>query len=189
MTIAHGYAAFSSDTPLAPCTFERRAPRDQDVQIDILYCGVCHSDLHTARGDWDGLIYPDGTIYPCVPGHEIVGRVAAVDWVTASPGGVSPLQQIPAGPGYQLPLAEAIKATGVNTIAVGLITEPRQAEAVIAGGQADLVALARAMLYDPRWAWHAAAELGAAVEAPPPYQRSQPQGLKNLFGDVVLGQR
>jgi uncharacterized zinc-type alcohol dehydrogenase-like protein len=54
-----------------------------DVRIDILYCGVCHSDLHAARGDWDGLIYPNGTVYPCVPGHEIVGRVTAVgDTVT-----------------------------------------------------------------------------------------------------------
>ena len=77
-TTAHGYAAFSSDMPLAPFTFERRDLRPDDVRIDILYCGVCHSDLHTARGDWDGLIYPDGTIYPCVPGHEIVGRVAAI---------------------------------------------------------------------------------------------------------------
>jgi alcohol dehydrogenase (NADP+) len=77
-TTAHGYAAHSKDTPLAPFSFERRDPRENDVQIDILFCGVCHSDLHTARGDWDGLIYPDGTLYPCVPGHEIVGRVTAV---------------------------------------------------------------------------------------------------------------
>jgi D-arabinose 1-dehydrogenase-like Zn-dependent alcohol dehydrogenase len=64
--------------PLAPFTFERRDLRPNDVGIEILYCGVCHSDLHTARGDWDGLIYPNGTVYPCVPGHEIVGRVTAV---------------------------------------------------------------------------------------------------------------
>ena len=75
---AHGYAAFSKDTALAPYTFERRDLRENDVKIDILYCGVCHSDLHTARGDWDEIIYPQGTIFPCVPGHEIIGRVAAV---------------------------------------------------------------------------------------------------------------
>ncbi|PTQ13164.1 hydroxyacid dehydrogenase [Sphingomonas oleivorans] len=69
MITAQGYAAQSSDTPLAPFTFERRALRPNDVRIDILYCGVCHSDLHTARGEWPG------TLYPCVPGHEIVGRV------------------------------------------------------------------------------------------------------------------
>jgi uncharacterized zinc-type alcohol dehydrogenase-like protein len=67
-----GYAAHSAETPLVPYTFERRDLRADDVAIDILYCGVCHSDLHTARGDWSG------TVYPNVPGHEIVGRVSAV---------------------------------------------------------------------------------------------------------------
>jgi uncharacterized zinc-type alcohol dehydrogenase-like protein len=65
-----GYAAESATAPLAPFAFERRDPGPADVQIDILFCGVCHSDLHTARGEWSG------TRYPCVPGHEIVGRVA-----------------------------------------------------------------------------------------------------------------
>lgn len=69
---AQGYAAQSTDAPLAPFTFERRDVGATDVAIDILYCGVCHSDLHTARGEWAG------TLYPCVPGHEIVGRVTAV---------------------------------------------------------------------------------------------------------------
>ena len=66
------YAAHSSSTPLAPFQIERRAPGPHDVAIDILYCGVCHSDLHTVRSGWAG------TVYPCVPGHEIVGRVTAV---------------------------------------------------------------------------------------------------------------
>ncbi len=72
MTTTHGYAAQSPKTPLAPFTFERRAPGPHDVAIDILYCGVCHSDLHTARNEWGN------TVYPSVPGHEIVGRVTAV---------------------------------------------------------------------------------------------------------------
>jgi uncharacterized zinc-type alcohol dehydrogenase-like protein len=72
MTTAHGYAAQSGTTPLVPFTFERRAPRANDVAIDILHCGVCHSDLHQTRSEWDG------TIYPCLPGHEIVGKVTAV---------------------------------------------------------------------------------------------------------------
>jgi uncharacterized zinc-type alcohol dehydrogenase-like protein len=67
-----GYAAQSAASPLAPFAFERRDPGPVDVQIDIVYCGVCHSDLHTARSEWPG------TRYPCVPGHEIVGRVARV---------------------------------------------------------------------------------------------------------------
>ena len=66
------YAAQSPTTPLAPFTLDRRAPGPKDVAIDILFCGVCHSDLHTARGEWPGVQYP------CVPGHEIVGRVTAV---------------------------------------------------------------------------------------------------------------
>ena len=83
------------------------------------------------------------------------------DWVTASSGGISPLQKIPMGPGYQVPFAEGIRqGAQVNTVAVGLITGGRQAEDIVASGKADLVALARAMLYDPRWPWHAAAELG-----------------------------
>ncbi len=66
------YAAASASSPLAPFTYSARTPRADDVVIDILYTGVCHSDLHTARNDWGG------TIYPVVPGHEIVGRVRAV---------------------------------------------------------------------------------------------------------------
>lgn len=69
---AHGYANHSASEVLQPFSFERREPRPEDVVIDILYCGICHSDIHTARNEWGG------TQYPCVPGHEIVGRVSAV---------------------------------------------------------------------------------------------------------------
>lgn len=72
MSKTKAYAAASATSPLAPFELERRAPGADDVQIRILYCGVCHSDLHTARSEWGG------TLYPCVPGHEIVGRVTAV---------------------------------------------------------------------------------------------------------------
>jgi 2,4-dienoyl-CoA reductase-like NADH-dependent reductase (Old Yellow Enzyme family) len=113
-----------------------------------------------------------------------------VDWIDASSGGVSPLQKIPLSPGYQVPFAQGIKeATGVTTMAVGLITEARQAEDIVASGKADMVALARGMLYDPRWGWHAAAELGGQVEAPPQYWRSQPSTQKALFGATTFGTR
>ena len=72
MLQTRAYAAQSSDSPLTPFKIDRRSPGSTDVALDILYCGVCHSDLHTARGEWGG------TTYPCVPGHEIVGRVTAV---------------------------------------------------------------------------------------------------------------
>ncbi|MCW0397355.1 Aldehyde reductase YahK [Xanthomonas sacchari] len=78
MSQANGYAAKASDQPLTPFTFERRALGAHDVSIEILYCGVCHSDLHTARNEWHN------TQYPSVPGHEIVGRITAVgDQVSA----------------------------------------------------------------------------------------------------------
>ncbi|WP_024509530.1 NADH:flavin oxidoreductase/NADH oxidase [Bradyrhizobium sp. ARR65] len=113
-----------------------------------------------------------------------------VDWIDVSSGGVSPKQKIPLGPGYQVPLAKAIKAeTGVTTIAVGLITQAKQAEEIIASGKADMVALARGMLYDPRWGWHAAAELGGHVSAPPPYWRAAPAEQKELFGNTRFGVR
>ncbi len=72
MSSTKAYAAQSAATPLAPFTIERRTLHANDVQIEILYCGVCHSDLHTARNEWGG------TVYPCVPGHEIVGKVSGV---------------------------------------------------------------------------------------------------------------
>ena len=89
-----------------------------------------------------------------------------------------------------MPFATRIKQeTGLPTIAVGMITEAEQAEKIIHDGDADMVALARAMLYNPRWPWHAAATLGAQVEAPPQYWRSQPREQKKLFGDITTGQR
>ena len=72
MQSSKGYAAQSADSPLAPHAFTRRDPGPTEVTIDILYCGVCHSDLHMARNEWGN------SIYPMVPGHEIVGRVSAV---------------------------------------------------------------------------------------------------------------
>ena len=72
MSTAAAFAAHDPTSPLRPFSFERRAPGPRDVQIDILYCGVCHSDLHTVRSEWSP------PTYPCVPGHEIVGRVTAV---------------------------------------------------------------------------------------------------------------
>lgn len=142
-----------------------------------------------------------------VPAHKPVGiRISATDWVDGgwdleqsaefvkilkqrdcafidvSSGSLSPLQKIPIGPSYQVPLAEYIKAaTCMPTIAVGLITEPKQAEEILMEGKADLVALARGMLYNPRWPWHAAAALGAQVDAPPQYWRAAPNEHKDLF--------
>ena len=134
-----------------------------------------------------------------VPGMLIGARLSATDWVEggfvveeavnvaaalkeagvaficASTGGNSPHQKITPSPGYQVPFAERIRReAGIVTRAVGLIDDPHQAEAIIAEGKADMVALARAMLADPRWPWRAAATLGEKPHAPPQYLRSLP---------------
>jgi 2,4-dienoyl-CoA reductase-like NADH-dependent reductase (Old Yellow Enzyme family) len=154
-------------------------------------------------------------IRAAVSPEMVVGmRVSATDWVEGgwdpeqtvalareldklgcqfihvSSGGLSPQQQIALSPGYQIEFAARIRQeVKMPVIGVGLITEASHAEAILQDGQADMVALARAILYDPRWPWHAAAELGATVTAPPQYWRSQPRELKHLFGDTRLGQR
>jgi len=103
-------------------------------------------------------------------------------YIHVSSGGLSPHQKIAVGPNYQVPFADGIKRyVDMPVIAVGLITEPEQAEAIIGTGQADMIALARGILYNPRWPWHAAAKLGAKVSAPKQYWRSEPHGLKGLF--------
>ena len=102
--------------------------------------------------------------------------------VDVSSGGLAPQQKITLGPGYQVPFAKAVKqATKLPVIAVGLITEPDHAEAIVRDGDADLIAVARGILYDARWPGHAAAKRGARVKAPPHYRRSQPHEYKDLF--------
>jgi 2,4-dienoyl-CoA reductase-like NADH-dependent reductase (Old Yellow Enzyme family) len=97
------------------------------------------------------------------------------DWIDASSGGLAKKQVVPAAPGYQVPFAERTRReAGVTTIAIGLITEAAHAEKIVAEGKADLVALARGFLWDPRWAWHAAIELGAEPRLPRQYLRGRP---------------
>ena len=156
----------------------------------------------------------DAVLAAVPAGYPVWMRVSATDWVEGgwdidgtvalsraleargcaavhvSSGGVSPRQAIAAKPNYQVGFATAVKAAvSIPVIAVGLITEPDQAEAIVAGGEADAVSLARAMLYDPRWPWHAAAALGARVRAPKQYWRSQPRAYKDLFLDASFDQR
>ena len=89
-----------------------------------------------------------------------------------SSGGVVAAAKIALGPNYQVPFAAKVRAeAGLATRAVGLIVEPAQAEAIVSSGQADCVALARGILDDPRWVWHAAERLGATISYPPQYDR------------------
>lgn len=112
------------------------------------------------------------------------------DWIDVSSGGVSQHQKIELKPGYQVHFAQAIKAAvEMPVMAVGLIDDAHQAENIIADEKADMVALARGFLYNPRWVWHAAAQLGATVSAPPQYWRCSPSKAGRLFGDTRVGQR
>ena len=104
------------------------------------------------------------------------------DFIDVSSGGLDPRQKIPLGPGYQVPFSARIRAqAGIATWTVGMITKARQAEAIIAGAQADIVALARGMLFDPRWAWHAAEELGVATPYSRMYARCEPARWPEVF--------
>lgn len=109
-------------------------------------------------------------------------KARGADFIDVSSGGLSSRQVIHPAPGYQVPFAAAVKhSTSLPTIAVGMITSADMAESVVATGKADLVALARGMLYDPRWPWHAAEKLNATVEVPTQYLRCQPPGSPGLF--------
>ncbi len=118
-------------------------------------------------------------------------KARGCDWIDVSAGGVSPAQKIPAPtPGVHVPFARAIRrATGIATITVGLITDPEHADAIVAAGDADMVALARAMLRDPRWPWRAAATLGGTVADVPQYGRALTKDMAGIFAGFSVGQR
>jgi 2,4-dienoyl-CoA reductase-like NADH-dependent reductase (Old Yellow Enzyme family) len=134
-----------------------------------------------AEGGWD----IDQTV---VLARELEARGCSA--IHVSGGGLTPAQQIQVGPSYQVPLARAVKAAvNMPVIAVGLITEFDQAEAIVSTGDADFIALARAILYDPRWPWHAAAHFGASVNPPPQYLRSEPRRFPGLFAGTTRTMR
>jgi 2,4-dienoyl-CoA reductase-like NADH-dependent reductase (Old Yellow Enzyme family) len=128
--------------------------------------------LRLTGADWvDGWITPDEA---GIFAGEL--RNIGFDYVCVSSGGISPAARPAIAPGYQVPLAATVKkASGIAVQAVGMIVEPHQAEAIVADGLADCVALARGFLDDPRWAWHAAAALGADAVYPPQYLRARPE--------------
>jgi 2,4-dienoyl-CoA reductase-like NADH-dependent reductase (Old Yellow Enzyme family) len=192
---AHGYLLHQFLSPLAnQRTDDYGGSRENRMRFPLEILDIVRAafpadkpvGVRVSATDWvDGGWTLDDTI---AFAHELKKR--GCDWIDVSSGGVSPLQKIPLEPGYQVPFAHAVKeATGITTIAVGLITDPEHANGLIEKGNADMVAMARAMLYDPRWPWHAAAQLGATVEVPPQYWRSQPRDQKALFGETTLGQR
>ena len=191
--LAHGYLLHEFLSPLANQrdddyggSFENRIrfPNEVFSAMRAAYHGVL--GVRISASDW-------------VEGAWDVAQSAALaqrlkelgcDFVHVSSGGVSPAQKITLGANYQVPFARAVReASHVPTIAVGLITEAQQAEAILQAGDADLIALARAFLYDPRWAWHAAAALGGEVQAQENYWRCLPRHAQSIFGKTPIGMR
>ncbi len=193
--MAHGYLLHEFLSPLANRrgdqyggTFENRIrlPLAVFEAVRAAWPPARPLGVRVSATDWvDGGWTPEETI-------ELARALEArgADWIDVSSGGVSPRQKIAPAPGFQVPFARAVrKATGMTTIGVGLITEPHQAEAIIAAGDADMVALARAFLWDPRWPWHAAAALGGKVASPKPYWRALPSEAPTVFDGMSIRQR
>lgn len=136
--------------------------------------GVRVSGSDFAEGGWD--------VEECAVFAKALEAIGC-SYIHVSGGGLSPNQKISLAPGYQVGMAARIKqATSMPVIAVGLITEPELAAGIVATGQADMVAIGRAILYDPRWPWHAAARLGVSLhESPKQYLRCEPRIFKGLF--------
>lgn len=190
---AHGYLLHQFLSPLANQrtdayggSFENRIRFVMEVftAVRAAYQGVL--GLRLSATDWvdGGWDLEQSTALA----HRL--KAAGCDFIHVSSGGVSPQQKITLGVGYQVPFARQIRAAcGMATMAVGLITEPQQAEAVLQAGDADLVALARAFLYQPRWGWQAAAALGGTVAAKEPYWRCLPREAQAAFGKVSIGMR
>jgi len=121
---------------------------------------------------------------------SLILKNAQADFVHISSGGVAQNQKIALGPNYQVSFAKLAKQrSGLTTTAVGLITDPHQADDIIKNGEADLVALARAFLYKPRWGWEAAAALNAKVPAMAQYWRCLPREAQHIFDIQGMGMR
>jgi 2,4-dienoyl-CoA reductase-like NADH-dependent reductase (Old Yellow Enzyme family) len=184
---AHGYLLNEFLSPLANCrdddyggSFDGRVRFPLEV-FDAVRAAVPESmplGVRVSATDWvDGGWTLDDSI-------ALAARLKArgCDFIDVSSAGVSPAQKIDVRPGFQVPFARAIRAaTSVPAIAVGLVTEPAQAEAIVRDGDADLVALARGFLWNPRWLWHAAAQLGGQVTPPAQYERAPPRGAAQAF--------
>jgi len=177
---AHGYLLHEFLSPLAnrrhdeyggPLENRMRFPLEVFAAMRAVWpahkpLGVRVSCTDWAEGGWD--------IEQTVAFTRELKKLGC-DWIDCSSGGLAKNQVVPVAPGYQVPFAERVrKDAGIATIAVGLITETGHAESIIAEGKADMVTLARGFLWDPRWAWHAALELGATPHVPPQYLRGRP---------------
>lgn len=179
--MAHGYLLHQFLSPIANRRDDRyggssenrmRYPLEVFEAVRAALPGGTALGVRVSATDWvDGGWKPGETV-------ALAGRLKALgcDFVDVSSGGLDPRQKVPLGPGYQVPFAAQVKReAGIATMAVGLITEAEQAERIVASGEADLVALGRAIMDDPRWAWRAAAVLGAEAPYASQYARAHPK--------------
>lgn len=180
MHSAHGYLLSSFVSPLSNRREdEYGGTRDNRMRFPLEVAAAVRGAWPSDRPmsvringtDWvDGGWAPDDAV-----AYAAALREVGVDIVTVSSGGIDPRQKVPVEPGYQAPIAAQVKReAGIPTVTVGMIIDPHQAESIIADGKADMVALARGMLFNPRWGKHAAVALGVQVEYPPQYQRAAP---------------
>lgn len=185
--MAHGYLLHQFLSPIANRRDDAyggmlenrmRLPLEIFAAVRAVWPNEKPLGVRISATDW----VPDGwDIEQSVVFAQALKRLGC-DWIDASSGGISPQQQLTIGPGFQVPFAERLRHdTGLPSMAVGLITEPEQAENIIASGAADMVALGRSLLWNPHWPWQAAAKLGAQTAAPQQYHRSIPQGVPQIF--------
>ncbi len=190
---AHGYLLHQFLSPIANHrsdqyggSFENRVrfPLELFQAVRKAFNGVL--GIRISASDWiEGGWTPQETA-----DFAVLLKDIGCNFVHISSGGISPQQKIAIGPGYQVPFAKIVKEkSGLPTMTVGLITDPLQAETILERGDADLIALARAFLYKPRWAWEAAAVLGGTVSSNERYWRCLPREAQSVFGDVKVGQR
>jgi 2,4-dienoyl-CoA reductase-like NADH-dependent reductase (Old Yellow Enzyme family) len=179
--MAHGYLLHSFMSPIANRRTDEyggsvaarlRFPLEVARAVRAAVPRTVPLGARITGSDWtDGGMTPDDAVTVAKALRE-----AGLDFVCVSSGGIAAETKIALGPGYQVPFAEKVRReAGIPTRAVGLIATPRQAEDILAAGKADMIALARAMLDDPRWGWHAAQSLAAEVKRPPQYARAAPK--------------
>ncbi len=183
----HGYLLHQFMSPLSNRrgdeyggSFENRIrfPLEVFAAVRAAFSSDKPLGIRVSATDWvDGGWTPEETVKLA---HEL--KALGCDFMDVSTGGLDPRQKIPLAASYQVPFGEAVrKATGMKTMSVGLITGAREAEDIIASGRADFIAIGRGALYDPRWAWHAAEELGAETAYAPKMMACHPKMRPQIF--------
>jgi NADPH2 dehydrogenase len=177
--MAHGYLAHSFMSPISNRRSDQyggsaenhmRFPREIAEAVRQVVPRTIALGARITGSDWiDGAWAPADAVF-CAK----TLKAAGLDYVDVSSGGISSVARTPTTPGYNVDIAEQVRATGIATRTVGMIVTAQQAEAIVADGKADMVALARAVLDDPHWGWHAARALGIDIKRPNQYLRSAP---------------